>query len=774
MFSRPLHPALAACLAAAIVFAGVLSIEKLERTRATQDQRLHAMERVSVLRSKLESSISRAVASTSSMAALNYIHPDLTREQFVEMAQGIVTTNPAIHHIALIRGHAVSELYPPAAHPPSIAADIQDEALLRAPFKRMLNSRTTIISTPTPGNAAFSVFIPVLHHNSQAVSGAISAAILLDRLLEDAGLADIEQTLQISLRTRDTPGQSGTCFYGSAGLFSDSPVLQSVHVPGGEWEIAAHPRGGWSTGSPTLVTIRILGGILCLLAAALAFLLVRHLQRRTDSELRLSISEAQLKQRSAELIHQNAVLEMLTHNADLPDILEMLALLVEVHHPDMLCSILLLDPDGLHLRHGAAPNLPDFYNQAIDGLPIGQGIGCCGTAAHTGKRVIVEDIQTHPYWENYRALAEQARLRSCWSQPIKDSAERVLGTFAIYHHFPATPVPAEIMLIERYAALAALAIERSHNAEAMRLHDTALNSAANAIVITDLEGCIVWANHAFSLLTGYEFEEAIGHELTRLIDSGKQDAAFYTHMWETLLSGEIWHGESINRRKDGNLFYDETTITPVRNHHGELTHFVAIKQDISRRKQDEEHLKNLAFYDPLTQLPNRRLLLDRLNQSIASCKRTAHHSALIFIDLDNFKPLNDRYGHDVGDLLLAEAAQRIVKCVREADTVSRFGGDEFVVLLKDLDADPATSTGQATSIAEKIRAALSTPYRLKLLQPMQGQDEIVHRCTSSIGIALFSDQKVCAEEVLKQADIAMYQSKEAGRDTIRLYVADDR
>lgn len=515
-----------------------------------------------------------------------------------------------------------------------------------------------------------------------------------------------------------------------------------------------------------LESLRALGTMQGLLTGALAYMLVRHLQRKTDAEQRLSASETQLKQRTAELTHQNAVLEMITHNAELPDILEMLALLVEVHHPDMLCSILLLDPDGRHLRHGAAPNLPDFYNRAVDGLAIGQGVGCCGSAAFTGERVVAEDIQTAPCWENFRDLAQQAGLRSCWSQPIKDSGERIVGTFAIYHRHPAAPQGAEIMLIEHYAALAALAIERTHSAEALRLHDAALNFAANAILITDLQGRVVWANHAFSELTGYEFEELVGKELSALLNSGHQDSAFYQRLWQTILSGRTWHGELINRRKDGSLYHDETSITPVRDRNQQISHFVAVKQDVSARKEHEEHLKNLAFYDPLTQLPNRRLLHDRLVHAQASCSRSGRHGALMFLDLDNFKPLNDEYGHDVGDLLLAEAARRLTACVRKEDTVSRFGGDEFVVLLKDLDRDHAAAVSQATGIAEKIRAALAEPYRLHLLQSRDDIEDIEHRCTSSIGIALFADAATSADEILRQADVAMYRAKSAGRNTI--------
>src|SRR3989338_4124741 len=275
--------------------------------------------------------------------------------------------------------------------------------------------------------------------------------------------------------------------------------------------------------------------------------------------------------------------------------------------------------------------------------------------------------------------------------------------------------------------------QRLRESEAqLRLRDSALNVAASAIVITDQNARITWANQAFTKLTGYGLDEAVGRHCGELVKSGHQDRQFYEEMWQTIIFGQVWHGELINRRKDGTLYHDEMTITPVLGKDGEITHFVAMKHDISARKISEEHLKNLAFYDPLTQLPNRRLLVDRLGPALAASKRSGHHGALMFLDLDNFKPLNDEHGHDVGDLLLIEAARRISSCVREEDTVARFGGDEFVVILKELDSDKAVSATLASGGAEKNRAALAEPYQLELLQAEEGKTVIEHRCTSSI------------------------------------------
>jgi diguanylate cyclase (GGDEF)-like protein/hemerythrin-like metal-binding protein len=192
-----------------------------------------------------------------------------------------------------------------------------------------------------------------------------------------------------------------------------------------------------------------------------------------------------------------------------------------------------------------------------------------------------------------------------------------------------------------------------------------------------------------------------------------------------------------------------------------------IATDITERKRREDQVRQLAFQDALTKLPNRRLFNDRLRQNLAASKRSGFFGAVIFLDLDNFKSLNDTHGHFVGDLLLMEAAARLKSCVRETDTVSRFGGDEFVVMLSELNADKAESTSQARIVAEKIRATLSEPYRLAIKREGEADTTVEHRCTASIGVALFINHESSQRDILKQADAAMYRAKESGHNLIR-------
>lgn len=281
----------------------------------------------------------------------------------------------------------------------------------------------------------------------------------------------------------------------------------------------------------------------------------------------------------------------------------------------------------------------------------------------------------------------------------------------------------------------------------------------DGILITDADGNIIRVNRAFTEITGYTQEEVIGRN-PRFMRSGRHDNAFYQEMWRSLLETGIWAGEIWDRRKSGEVYPKWTTITAVKDAQGATTQYAAIFSDISERKHAENEIRNLAFYDPLTQLPNRRLLLDRLLLAMRQSGRANHLCALMFLDLDHFKVLNDTKGHEYGDLMLVEVAKRLNACVRETDMVARFGGDEFVILLEGLHTERDDAIAQAGRIAEKMRDSLSQPFFLK--------DES-HLTSPSIGVVLFQGEVVPIDELLKQADLAMYQAKESGRNLVRFF-----
>lgn len=283
-----------------------------------------------------------------------------------------------------------------------------------------------------------------------------------------------------------------------------------------------------------------------------------------------------------------------------------------------------------------------------------------------------------------------------------------------------------------------------------------------SMMVTDALGVVLKVNQAFTTLTGYAAEEIV-HKRPAILKSGRQDAAFYEDMWHSLASTGHWQGEIWNKRKNGEIYPEWLSITAVQDEDGRITNYVGAATDITERKLAESQIRNLAFYDSLTQLANRRLLLDRLGKALANSHRSQEYGALIFLDLDHFKTLNDTQGHDVGDRLLIEVARRLSSSVRAGDTVARLGGDEFVVMLENLGTNGEESAALAEVVAEKIFNALNQPYSLREDAPADFHN------TPSIGISLFQGQRESVDTLLKHADMALYQAKGAGRNTIRFY-----
>ncbi len=604
-----------------------------------------------------------------------------------------------------------------------------------------------------------------------------------------------------------------------------------------EKKISAVIDVGWKKASYDIAVHDILtfSILMFVLSALVVSLIISLLLNKVFGQLEQMMNELGESKTFTQAIldnekYRNYSLELIASDHPLTFVLENIVLGIEQLNPQMLCSILLLDKSGEHLMTGAAPSLPPAYNQAINGIKIGLGVGSCGTAAFTNQRVLVDDISTHPYWAPYKELAAQFGLGSCWSQPINSANGQVLGTFAIYHHQAHAPSGEDILLIEKTARLASIALEKDISARAIR------DSEAMYRLLTEGVEELIWQHDAesrFSYLSpvckqllGYKPEELIGHHFFETLT---EEGIEYTKwaMASSLSTLSMPH-----RRKDGSVVWLDVTVNREFDKTGQLTglHGIArdaterrkfearIKEseqryrllvessyegigvaqdamlkfvnpalqrlsgyseqevlelpfynfihpddqelvksnyqkrikgeaaeqryqfrflkkdgtivwiemsgvkidwegrpatlnfisDISERKQMQDQVQKLAFFDPLTNLPNRRLLEDRITQAMVASDRSNLYCALMFLDLDNFKPINDTYGHDVGDSLLIEAANRLKACIRQVDTVARFGGDEFVVMLCELEPDKIAATGQALKIAKKY-------YRFYLL-----------------------------------------------------------
>lgn len=297
--------------------------------------------------------------------------------------------------------------------------------------------------------------------------------------------------------------------------------------------------------------------------------------------------------------------------------------------------------------------------------------------------------------------------------------------------------------------------ERKRAEEELRIAATTFETQ-DGMMVTDSEGVVLRVNKAFTRMTGYSAEEILGKKPS-ILKSGRHDSAFYRSMWETLKREGYWQGQIWNRLKNGKVTSEWQTISAVTTPDGRTTHYVCAYTDITRSPEAEAEIYRLAYHDALTNLPNRRLLQDRLNQALVASGRSGHFGAVLFLDLDNFKMLNDTRGHDIGDQLLVKVAMRLNASVREGDTVARLGGDEFVLLLEDLSSEEEAAALQAKLVGEKARQSLAQPFHLKNDQ---------YLCTTSIGIKMFRDGTMTVDDLLKHADLAMYQSKNAGRNTL--------
>lgn len=338
-----------------------------------------------------------------------------------------------------------------------------------------------------------------------------------------------------------------------------------------------------------------------------------------------------------------------------------------------------------------------------------------------------------PFTDGRAHLLEMTRVR------LHDSANNVTGLIGLAADIT------ERQKVESELRIAAAAFE-----------------AQEGMLITDCHNVIMRVNQAFTSITGYLAEEVLGKN-PRFLTSGRHDAGFYQSMWEALNAKGKWEGEVWNRRKDGEIYPEYLLISAVKDINNEVANYVATFRDITANKAAESEIKKLAFYDPLTLLPNRRLLTDRLNHALASSARNRNIGALLFIDLDNFKTLNDTLGHDMGDSLLKQVALRLKSCIREDDTLARLGGDEFVVILENLSELAMDAATKAELIGDKILAALNQVY------PLASQE---YHGAASIGVTLFAGHALSIDELMKQADIAMYQSKKSGRNTLRFFDLD--
>ena len=465
-------------------------------------------------------------------------------------------------------------------------------------------------------------------------------------------------------------------------------------------------------------------------------------------------SELSASEQEKILLLQQAILESMAHGSDHMDVINHVCQLEEQLLPNSVGSVMLLDADGSHLNVYAAPSIPPAGVAQLNGLVPGPHAGSCGNVIYRQEPIFVSDTLTDPRWSDLRELAVNFGLMACWSMPIRSVNGKIIGTFALSSFEHRSPSPFHRKLLEIGAYIIGIVLEQNKTQESLRLSAKVFDGSSEAIMITDTEQHIVTVNRAFTKVTQYRADEIIG-KTPSILSSSRHDAAFFSSMWQSLENFGHWQGEIWNRRKNGEIYPEWLTISSVHDTAGKLTNYVAIFSDISDRKSAEARIEFLAYHDALTGLPNYQLLRDRLELAMPYAERSSAKVALLYLDLDNFKMINDSLGHSAGDTLLKGVAARLRECVQDNDTISRQGGDEFLIMLTDVyDGD------DIASMASKILEQLALPFTID-------QHELT--TSLSMGIAVYPDDGTDFDTLLKKADTAVFQAKQAGRDTYRFY-----
>ena len=380
-----------------------------------------------------------------------------------------------------------------------------------------------------------------------------------------------------------------------------------------------------------------------------------------------------------------------------------------------------------------------------------EGKGTTGTAIRENRPVVLSPDS--PQFKPWRERAKKFGVHGVLAMPLGIKGE-VIGALMLYSKHEDAFDKLTVSRLSAFAARVTVAMLGAQEQQELRLMHVAMSNAANAMFITNREGNIVWLNEALSRFSGYSIVEIIGNK-PNMFSSGKHDDAFWQAMWQEVLAGKAWRGDVVNKNKSGGLYTVNQSISLLSDAAGKATHFLVVQQDISEMRRLQQEIHYMAYHDALTELPNRMLFQDRVQQEITHAKRGKTQFAVLFIDLDGFKAVNDARGHAAGDRLLRIVASRLRACVREGDTVARLGGDEFTILLRG-----AMAGDGLKRVLRKIIHEVAQPCAL---------GEFNANVTASLGVSLYPADATGVEKLLIHADEAMYQAKQAGKNGYVIY-----
>ena len=691
-----------------------LVVWKLEQ-RSIQAERLRYSELAGNHANSVQVSIERALSATYAVAAIvrqgqGQVH------DFEGLAQEMLPLYPGISSMALSPDGVVRYVAPFAGNERALGFDQLHDPKQGREARLARDTGELTLAGPVEliqGGLGVVGRLPIFLDDERGRSrfwGLISVVIRFPQALSGARLDQLQASgLHYELWRISPDTLKRQVIATSTTVPLTDPTEHNLNLPNGIWTLSVAPVSGWGSATHVVLTSAV-AVLLSLLLAYAAKLLVELNQNRAGQQALVEDKTRGMATYQAKL---QATLDAI------PDLILEMGLDGTFHDYRAPRSSASYPPADFFLQYNAAHVLP-----AESALALLTALREANEIGHSDGQELFIDHRGERRW-------------------FEISVSRKHGNSA------------------EEAAFIVLARDITQRKQAeidLRVAATAFNSQLG-MAITNANEVVLRINQAFTDITGYSEQDAVGKRLD-LLNSGRHDSMFYEDMLNAVRSTRGWRGEIWNRRKNGEIFPSQCTMTAVLTDDGTVSHFINSLTDITQVKATEEEINKLAFYDPLTGLPNRRMLLDRLRLAMAESQRSGRIGALQFIDLDNFKTLNDTLGHDMGDLLLQQVGQRLKRCMREGDTVARLGGDEFVVMLKELSTDIVEAASQAEIVGEKILVGVGEPYRLAGLE---------YQITPSIGITHFRGFEATIDDLLKQADLAMYQAKALGRNTMQFF-----
>lgn len=690
---------LAALLFIAATYVNISLVERHQNQLFTDTQK-----QLSIYHNRLFTNLQSHIQIVRGLPGLFAINPELSQTQFERGVRHLVNAQSEIRNIAAAPDMVIRYMYPMEGNRAAVGLDYRNTPSQFEAADRARRTRELVLAGPLElkqGGLGLITRIPVFlqteSSNEEYFWGLISAVIDIDRFLEKSGLHDEAMPINLAIKGTDSLGRQGEVFFGDLALFHSPKLTQTLKLPEGEWILSASPIGGWSHMPRNLWQKRIL----IYGAAATLFLLLALF-------IRFIFVASMANQKFRHLIESSPVPYLLLNGNR------------EVSFINQAFS----DNYGYQLEH--IMGFESWWQ-----------------------------ITAHPrrYRDEFKAYL--AHLHHGDETRTSSSMELEINTLhgqrkvaLLSTSFLQDTFDNELLLVVYDITV------RKEAEEQLRFSSRVFNQAQEGIIITDISGNITDVNPAFCEITGFSREEVIGKG-PEILNSGKHSPEFFSKMWQSIIEHGYWQGEVWNRRKNGELYAELLTISAITDDDGQSRHYVGLFSDITQTKQQQETLELMAHYDVLTKLPNRVLFADRFSQAMAHSNRTETMLAICFLDLDNFKPVNDNYGHEVGDQLLIEVAMRLRKSVRDEDTISRFGGDEFAILFRDIE-----SQSECELMLRRIHASLAQPYNV---------NDMRVEISASSGVTFYPQENADLDTLLRHADQTMYQAKLAGRNTYKLF-----